>query len=230
MKILIVEDESAIAEVEKAYLEHDGYKVMVAPDGLTALELFNSDENFDLILLDLMLPGMSGIDVCKEIRKTSTVPIIMLTAKSGENDVVKGLDAGADDYIVKPFSPKILMARIRANLRKHDEQALESTRIISLGETLIVEVDNFTVKKNGEKISLTRNEFLIFSKMAERPQKIWSRDELINYALGYEYVGFERSIDSYIKNIRKKLSDSNQVDGYIQTVHGFGYRISENVS
>ena len=230
MKILIVEDESAIAEVEKAYLEHDGYKVMVAPDGLTALELFNSDENFDLILLDLMLPGMSGIDVCKGIRKTSTVPIIMLTAKSGENDVVKGLDAGADDYIVKPFSPKILMARIRANLRKHDEQALESTRIISLGETLIVEVDNFTVKKNGEKISLTRNEFLIFSKMAERPQKIWSRDELINYALGYEYVGFERSIDSYIKNIRKKLSDSNQVDGYIQTVHGFGYRISENVS
>lgn len=228
MRILIIEDEPAIAEVEKAYLTRDGYEVEMATDGLEALELFYANPAFDLVLLDLMLPGKNGVDVCKEIRKSSNVPIIMLTAKSGENDVVLGLDAGANDYIVKPFSPKILMARIRANLRRPDAIESQSTRTINVGSTLTIDMDNFTVKKEGETIPLTRNEFLIFSKIAERPKKTWSRDELINCALGYEYVGFERSIDSYIKNIRKKLSDPNQEDGYIQTVHGFGYKITEN--
>ncbi|MEG1602069.1 MAG: response regulator transcription factor [Cloacibacillus sp.] len=227
MKILIVEDERAIAEVEKAYLERDGYEAVIAADGLEGLEKFRA-EAFDLILLDLMLPGLAGTDVCREIRRTSSAPILMVTAKSGEEDIVAGLDAGADDYIVKPFSPKILMARIRANLRKTPQtEPARPSELIYVGESLVIDQQNFTVRKNGAEVSLTRNEFMILSKMASRPDKTWSRDDLITYALGYEYDGFERSIDSYIKNIRKKLSDPEHENGYIRTMHGFGYKISE---
>ena len=229
MKILIVEDEKAIAEVEKAYIERDGNEAVIALDGAEGLERFRGGD-FDLVLLDLMLPGMPGTDVCREIRRTSGTPILMVTAKSGEDDIVAGLDAGADDYIVKPFSPRILMARIRANLRKPiqpQEKAASQADIVRVGSSLVIDLDNFTVKKEGEEISLTRNEFMILSKMAARPDKTWSRDDLITYALGYEYDGFERSIDSYIKNIRKKLSDPNHDNGFIRTVHGFGYKISE---
>ena len=226
MKILIIEDESAIAEVEKAYIEGEGYGAEIARDGLEGLAKFRSD-TFDLVLLDLMLPGMAGADVCREIRRSSNAPILMVTAKSGEDDIVAGLDAGADDYIVKPFSPKILMARVRANLRKNGAAEGGGSDVITVGGSLVIDPQNFTVKKNGEEVSLTRNEFMILSKMAARPEKTWSRDDLITYALGYEYDGFERSIDSYIKNIRKKLYDPEHENGYIRTVHGFGYKISE---
>ena len=222
MRILIVEDEEAIADVEKAYMERDGYAADIAPDGLAALELFRK-ETYDLVLLDLMLPGMSGVEVCREIRRTSQLPVIMVTALSGEDDVVAGLDAGADDYVVKPFSPRVLMARIRANIRHSGEEGGAS---LTVGRDVVIDTQNFTVKKNGTDIALTRNEFMIFSKMASRPDKTWSRDDLITYALGYEYDGFERSIDSYIKNIRKKLADPEHENGYIRTIHGFGYRIS----
>ncbi|WP_455611301.1 response regulator transcription factor [Cloacibacillus porcorum] len=227
MKILIIEDELAIAEVEKAYIEREGYEAEIAQDGLDGLAKFRAD-SFDLVLLDLMLPSMAGTDVCREIRRSSNAPILMVTAKSGEDDIVAGLDARADDYIVKPFSPKILMARIRANLRKNGAaEGVAGSDVIAVGDSLVIDPQNFTVKKNGEEISLTRNEFMILSKMAARPEKTWSRDDLITYALGYEYDGFERSIDSYIKNIRKKLCDSEHENGYIRTVHGFGYKISE---
>lgn len=229
MKILIVEDERAIAEVEKAYIERDGNEAVIASDGTEGLEKFRRG-SFDLVLLDLMLPGIAGTDVCREIRRTSGTPILMVTAKSGEDDIVAGLDAGADDYIVKPFSPRILMARIRANLRKPpapESEESSSGDLIKVGSALVIDPENFTVKKNGEEISLTRNEFMILSKMAARPDKTWSRDDLITYALGYEYDGFERSIDSYIKNLRKKLSDPEHENGFIRTVHGFGYKISE---
>lgn len=226
MKILIVEDERAIADVEKAYMEKEGYSAVIAPDGLKALELFRK-EQFDLVLLDLMLPGMHGGDVCREIRKSSGVPILMVTARSGEEDVIEGLDAGADDYIVKPFSPRVLMARIRANLRKTDTLTPENKQVICVGDLLEINQNTRSVQKGGEEITMTRNEFLILSTLASRPDKTWSRDELITYALGYEYDGFERSIDSYIKNIRKKLADASHENGYIRTVHGFGYKISE---
>jgi len=151
----------------------------------------------------------------------------MVTAKSGEDDVIAGLDAGADDYIIKPFSPRVLMARIRANLRGSASFDQENGETITVGEHLVIDTARFTVTKNGEDIPLTKNEFMIFSKMASRQDKTWTRDELITYALGYEYDAFERSIDSYIKNIRKKLADREHENGYIKTVHGFGYRISE---
>ena len=226
MKILIIEDELAIAEVEQAYVEREGGSAEIARDGLEGLSKFRSG-NFDLVLLDLMLPGMGGVEVCREIRRISNVPVIMVTAKSGEDDTVAGLDAGADDYIVKPFSPRVLMARVRANLRKGGANGSESRDLIKVGDSLVIDPHNLTVKKNGEEVPLTRNEFMILSKLAARPEKTWSRDDLITYALGYEYDGFERSIDSYVKNIRKKLSDPQHENGYIRTVHGFGYKISK---
>jgi len=225
MKILIVEDEKAIADVERAYMEREGYEAVIVGDGAAALETFRRDK-FDLVLLDIMLPGLQGDDVCREIRKLSTLPIIMVTARSAEDDVIAGLDAGADDYIVKPFSPRVLMARIRANLRKLDAPGEEARPVITVGDALKIDPNSVTVRKNGEDIPMTRNEFLILSTMAARPDKTWSRDELITYALGYEYDGFERSIDSYIKNIRKKLADPAHENGFIRTVHGFGYKIS----
>ncbi|MDL2297805.1 response regulator transcription factor, partial [Synergistaceae bacterium OttesenSCG-928-D05] len=212
MKILIVEDERAIADVERAYMEREGYSAVIASDGIQALEVFRRD-TFDLVLLDIMLPGLQGDDVCREIRKISSVPILMVTAKSAEDDVIAGLDAGADDYIVKPFSPRVLMARIRANLRKFDAPGDEPKQIITVGSVLEIDPNSVMVRKNGEEIPMTRNEFLILSTMAARPEKTWSRDDLITYALGYEYDGFERSIDSYIKNIRKKLADDVHENG-----------------
>ncbi len=226
MRILIVEDERAIAEVEKAYIEREGYSAEIASNGLEGLAKFR-EKQFDLVILDLMLPGISGTDVCREIRRESNAPIIMVTAKSGEDDIVSGLDAGADDYVVKPFSPRILMARIRANMRKNGSPEDAAREPIRVGGALVIDPYNLSVKKNGKEILLTRNEFMILSKMAARPDKTWSRDDLITYALGYEYDGFERSIDSYIKNIRKKLSDAEHENGFIRTVHGFGYKISE---
>lgn len=226
MKILIVEDERAIADVEKAYLERDGYDAVIAPDGLKALELFRK-EQFDLILLDLMLPGIHGSEVCREVRRVSSVPILMVTARSGEDDVIAGLDAGADDYIIKPFSPRVLMARIRANLRKNEGSQAGTSQIIKIGQSLEINTSTRAVLKDGDEVMMTRNEYLILSTLASRPDKTWSRDELITHALGYEYDGFERSIDSYIKNIRKKLAEPAHENGYIRTVHGFGYKISE---
>ena len=226
VKILIVEDEKAIADVEKAYMLREGYEADIASDGIEALRMF-SEGAYDLVILDLMLPGMKGEFVCREIRSYSPVPIIMVTAKSGEDDVIAGLDAGADDYIIKPFSPRVLMARIRANLRGTAAFDQDNGETITVGDSLIIDTSNFTVTKNGEDIPLTKNEFMIFSKMASRQDKTWTRDELITYALGYEYDAFERSIDSYIKNIRKKLADPVHENGYIKTVHGFGYRVSE---
>ena len=227
MRILIVEDERAIAEVEKAYIERDGHMADIASDGMEALEFFNSGVTYDLLILDIMLPGMHGDEICRKIREKSQVPIIMVTARSSEDDVVAGLDAGADDYIIKPFSPRVLMARIRANLRKALPDEEQSNKKIVVDDTLVIDCGTYSVIKNGVPVAMTKNEFLIFSTMAENPGKTWSRDELITHALGYEYDGFERSIDSYIKNIRKKLADPEHENGYIKTVHGFGYIISK---
>ncbi len=200
--------------------------MLAAKTGEEALALFDAAEP-SLILLDIMLPGLDGLEVCRRIREYVACPILFLTARVEDADKVQGFAAGGDDYVVKPFSPKILMARIRANMRKNGSQDGAPSDLIRVGSALVIDPQNLTVKKNGEEVSLTRNEFMILSKMAARPDKTWSRDDLITYALGYEYDGFERSIDSYIKNIRKKLSDPEHENGFIRTVHGFGYKISE---
>ncbi|MGD9667280.1 MAG: response regulator, partial [Synergistaceae bacterium] len=149
MKILVVEDEKSIADVEKAYMLREGFEAEIATDGIEALRMFNEGA-YDLVILDLMLPGMKGESVCREIRRSSSVPIIMVTAKSGEDDVIAGLDAGADDYIIKPFSPRVLMARIRANLRNIDHPVNGNSEIINIGHDIEIDNEKLTVTKKGE--------------------------------------------------------------------------------
>jgi DNA-binding response OmpR family regulator len=229
MRVLIVEDEKAISDVISAYLRKEGYETDSALDGLRALELFNkSRENnatYDLIILDLMLPRLSGEEVCKQIRKYSNVPIIMLTARGSESDVIAGLDAGADDYVIKPFSPRVLVARVRAHLRGSlvNEASGDHSSVMQIGD-IEIDITAREVRKNGKAVNVTRNEFLVLSTLASKPEKTFSRDELISKAFGDDYDGFDRTIDTYVKNLRRKLGGDNN-NGCIRTVHGFGYRI-----
>jgi DNA-binding response OmpR family regulator len=228
MRILIVEDEKTITDVVSAYLKKEGYETDSAPDGLRALELFSESKQkntvYDLIILDLMLPHLSGEEVCRQIRLSSNVPIIMLTAKGSESDVIAGLDAGADDYVIKPFSPRVLVARVRAHLRGSlNEASGENSVVIRFGD-ISINITAREVRKCGKVVSVTRNEFLVLSTLASKPEKTFSRDELISKAFGDDYDGFDRTIDTYVKNLRRKLGGDNN-NGCIRTVHGFGYRI-----
>ena len=226
MKLLIVEDEPAIADVIAAYAAREGYETRWASDGRVALGMWE-EGGFALVILDLMLPQISGEEVCRSIRATSDVPVIMLTAKGGEDDVIAGLDAGADDYVVKPFSPRILMARVRANLRKNGDPG-PAGNVVPVGSRIEIDPARVEVRKDGQTVPLTRNEYLIFSTLASRPIRTWSRDDIIRVALGDEYNGFDRTVDTYIKNLRKKLAEPGHENGWIQTVHGFGYKIDES--
>lgn len=219
--VLVVDDEENIVEVVKAYLKKEGYKVLTAYDGKEALNIFNREE-IDFIVLDLMMPNISGEDVCKEIRLTSQVPILMLTAKVQEGDRIYGLDIGADDYMSKPFSPKELVARVRAILRRtnpHEKKA----EIIELNSgDLEINFGNMEVKKQGEYVELTATEFKLLSFLAQNIGMVFSRDTLIEKVLGYDYEGYDRTIDTHIKNIRHKIEDEK--NKYIITVYGAGYK------
>ncbi len=225
MKILIVEDEAAIAEVVSAYAKRDGYDTVTASDGLTALEIFER-EDISLVILDLMLPKLSGEEVCRRIREKSSVPIIMLTAKTSESDVVYGLDIGANDYVPKPFSPRVLMARIRAQLRPSAARDNPASGFCADGR-IEIDPERVEIRKDGKPIQVTKSEFLIFSTLASRPIRTWSREEIIRSALGDDYDGFDRTIDTYIKNLRKKLAEPGHENGWIKTVYGFGYRFDD---
>ncbi len=225
MKILIVEDEISISEVVAAYLERENYETVCATDGEQALNLFFHD-SFNLVILDLMLPKLNGIEVCKHIRQKSDVPIIMLTAKNSESDVVAGLDAGANDYVAKPFSPRVLMARIRAQLRPTDSRKKVPSITCANGR-IEIDTERVEIRKDGNVIPVTKSEFLIFLTLASKPIRTWSREEIISNALGENYDGFDRTIDTYIKNLRKKLAEPEHENGWIKTVYGFGYRFDE---
>lgn len=225
MKILIVDDEPSIAEVVSAYAKRYGYETLIASDGLEALEIFER-EDIDLIVLDLMLPKLNGEEVCRAIREKSSVPIIMLTAKTGESDVVSGFDLGANDYVSKPFSPRVLMARIRAQLRpKETRDNIASGSFV--GGRIEIDPERVEIRKDGVPIPVTKSEFLIFSTLISRPIRTWSREEIIRTALGDDYDGFDRTIDTYIKNLRKKLAEPGHENGWIKTVYGFGYRFDD---
>ncbi|MCR5346756.1 MAG: response regulator transcription factor [Fretibacterium sp.] len=229
MRILIVEDEPSIAEVVAAYARREGYETSWAPDGETAMELWEK-EGADLVLLDLMLPKLSGDEVCRRIRVQSQVPIIMLTARGSEADVVAGLDDGANDYVSKPFSPRVLMARIRAQLRPVREVRPKyegAAPILCAGGHIEVDSERVELRKDGVPIPVTKSEFLIFSTLASRPIRTWSREEIIHTALGDNYEGFDRTVDTYIKNLRKKLAEPGHENGWIRTVYGFGYRLDD---
>ncbi|HEX8948734.1 MAG TPA: response regulator transcription factor [Dissulfurispiraceae bacterium] len=219
-KVLVVEDEKKIADIVKSYLERDGFAVTLAPTGEEALRQFKS--GFDLVVLDLMLPDMDGEDVCRTIRESSDLPIIMLTARSSEDDRVKGLGIGADDYVVKPFSPRELVARVKAHLRRSRK---EERKILSFNKGLL-KLDTAAVEviKAGKKIPLTAKEFKILLLLAEKPQLVFSRLQIVNAVQGYDFEGYDRVIDAHIKNIRHKIEDDPQRPAFVKTVYGAGYK------
>lgn len=222
MKILLVEDDQSISQAEKAYLERDGYEVRIAPDGKTALDLFE-ESVYDLVVLDLMLPQLSGERVCKIIRETSDVPIIMVTAKGEVEDKVIGLELGADDYLVKPFSARELVARIRALLRRAHSDPEQQHELFDFGD-LVVDVTGHRVLVDGKEIEVTASEFKLLVMLARYPGRVYSRMELVEGVLGYDYEGYERTIDSHVKNLRSKLHEDPKNPRFLYTVHGVGYR------
>lgn len=229
-KILVVDDEPKIVEVVTSYLRNAGYLVCEALNGRQALAVFDK-ENPSLVVLDLMLPDVTGEEICNIIREKSKVPIIMLTAKIEENEILKGLDIGADDYITKPFSPRQLMARIAAVLRRTEETAIPLSDFISFNNNdLIIDYKEYDVKKNGVPVSLTPNEFKLLQIMIRYPKKVFTRDELISLAMSEDFEGYDRVIDTHIKNIRQKIETNPKSPQYILTVHGVGYRFKGDQS
>jgi two-component system OmpR family response regulator len=222
-RILIVDDEEMIVRTVKAYLDQEGFKTYTAYDGEEALRAFN-EKGPDLIVLDLMLPKMSGIEVTKKIRASSTVPIIMLTAKASEADRVVGLELGADDYVVKPFSPRELVARVRAVLRRIDGETGASDRIVS--GKLEIDLRSREVTVDGEAIELTPTEFDLLAYLAHHPGQVFTRLQLLREVQGYTYDAFARTIDTHVKNLRHKIETDPKDPKYILTVHGVGYRFT----
>lgn len=219
-----MDDEEKILEVVTSLLEKKGYSVCQAQDGSSAIMRYEQ-ENIALIILDLMLPDMTGEEVCRKIRAKSRVPIIMLTAKADEEALLHGLNIGADDYITKPFSLKELAARVEVVLRRatDDLQPLYKRNSFHNGE-LFVDVDSYTVKRNGLRISLTQSEWNILAALMKYPNKVFTREELIRIALGDDFEGYDRTIDSHIKNLRQKIESDPKHPVFIITVHGKGYR------
>ncbi len=222
--ILVVDDEPKISEVVASYLESRGYRVLTAETGSEALDAFDR-ENVALVVLDLMLPDISGEEVCRMLRNTSRVPVIMLTAKSDEASLLEGLGIGADDYVTKPFSLKALAARIEAVLRRAGDDILPlSVRASFQGGDLMVDFEKNLVRKAGQEVALTPSEMKILSALIKYPGKAFTRDELVELALGSEFDGYDRAIDSHIKNLRQKIEDDPRSPVYVLTIHGTGYK------
>jgi len=225
-KILVVDDEPKIVSTVRAYLERDGYDVAQAGDGKTALDIFKR-ENPDLIILDLMLPEIDGLEVCRRIRRSSDVPIIMLTARQEDADKLIGLEIGADDYVTKPFSPRELVARVKVVLRRTrpDSPVAASSRIEAGG--LVVDEGRFEASCHGQPIPLTATEFRILAALVRNSGLVLSRAKLLDI-LGENYEGYERTIDVHVKNLRRKLSETDAENPCtITTVHGVGYKFQE---
>lgn len=222
-KILVVDDEPNILNVIQAYLEKSGYVVYVAETGTTALQLFENLQP-DLMILDLMLPDMSGEEICRTIRRTSNIPILMLTAKSNEDDKVNGLLIGADDYVTKPFSPRELTARVVSLLRRSQAQETKEREFLQFDHNLTVDLENHEVFLKGEPVYLTPIEFKLLVTLAKHPKRVFSRMELINQIQGYAFDGYERTVDVHIKNLRQKIGDDPKHPTYISTVFGVGYK------
>ena len=222
-RVLVVDDDAKTVELVKLYLNRDGYRVLTAHDGIEALRLAREGHP-DLIVLDLMLPGIDGLEVCRTLRDESDVPIIMLTAKTTDQDKLTGLDLGADDYVTKPFSPRELAARVRAVLRRIPGE--RGPKEIKYGE-LTVNFLKHEASLFEKPLKLTTVEFKLLGILAKEPGRVFSRAELIEKALGYDFDGFDRTIDVHILNLRRKLERDPSHPKYIQTVYGAGYKLSE---
>jgi DNA-binding response OmpR family regulator len=223
-KILVVDDEKRIVEILKAYLEREGYQVITAYDGRSALELAWSHTP-DLIILDLMLPEVSGWDVCRELRQKSDVPVIMLTARDDTTDKIVGLELGADDYVTKPFDTKEIVSRVRAVLRR-SEGKLGVKAFLNVGD-ISIDTEKRLVCRGDSNIELTPIEFDLLKVLGENPGRVYSRMQLLDKIQGDAYEGYERTIDSHIKNLRKKLELDPEHPRYIITVYGVGYKLGE---
>jgi DNA-binding response OmpR family regulator len=222
--ILIVDDEARIVKLVRDYLERAGFDVIAARDGETAMTLARVEQP-DLIVLDLMLPGVDGLDICRRLRQESGVPIIMLTARVEEADRIVGLELGADDYVTKPFSPRELVARVRATLRRAQGQMGPAT-ILRAGD---VELDtaSLTAVVAGQPVDLTATEFQLLAALVRQPGRIFSREQLLEAVHGVAFEGYDRSVDSHVKNIRRKIEPDPRKPRYIQTVYGVGYRFMD---
>ena len=223
-KILIIEDEKSISDIIKFNLDKEGFLTETAYDGTIGLEKAQSLAP-DLILLDVMLPGIDGFQVCKKIRETSSVPILMLTAKEEEVDKVLGLELGADDYITKPFGMRELIARIKANLRRIELVSSLQNEPSNLREfgNLAIDMNRYEVRKDGVALELTLREFELLRYLAERENKVFSREQLLEEVWGYEYYGDIRTVDVTVRRLREKLEDDSSDPGYIMTKRGIGY-------
>ncbi|MBT2732978.1 response regulator transcription factor [Carnobacterium sp. ISL-102] len=223
MKILIVDDEPKILDIVEAYLNVKKFQVFRASNGTEAMEKFELVQP-NLIVLDLMLPDISGAVICQDIRKTSDVPIILLTAKSTEKDILTGLQMGADDYIVKPFSPKELVARVETVLRRSASPVVTETKWSFDKGMLVIYPENKQVFKNQQEIILTPTEFEILALLTSHPKQVFSREQLLESVKGLEFDVLDRIIDSHIKNLRQKIEDNTRQPYFILTVYGMGYR------
>jgi two-component system alkaline phosphatase synthesis response regulator PhoP len=222
--ILVADDSPEILRITRDYLEHAGFSVLTATDGAGALRLARQREP-DLVVLDLSMPEMDGLDVARAIRRDSALPIIMLTARADESDTLVGLELGADDYITKPFSPKELVARVRAVLRR-TSGAAEPTERLSVG-ALSIDVPRMAVSVDGRAIDLTPTEFQLLLTMARQPGRVFTRSQLLDAVHGTAFESYERAIDAHIKNLRRKLEPQPSSAHLIQTVFGVGYRLAE---
>jgi len=223
--ILVVEDEPAIATLTRDYLEHAGFAVAVAGDGPTAIRLVRTAHP-DLVVLDLGLPGIDGLDVTRTIRRDSTLPIIMVTARGEESDKLVGLELGADDYLTKPFSPKELVARVRAVLRRTGDGSSDSRDILVVGD-LVLDVPRRAVSIDGRRVDLTATEFALVETLARQPGRVFTRSQLLDAIHGVAFESYERAIDAHVKNVRRKLDPGTSDTRRIETVYGVGYRLAE---
>jgi DNA-binding response OmpR family regulator len=224
-RILVTEDDPKQATLIRVYLERERHTVLTATDGQQALELFRGRRP-DLAVVDVMIPVLSGLDVCRLIRAESTVPILMLTARSTEEDILRGLDVGADDYLTKPYSPREFTARVRALLRRAGVTAGEGRPVLSVGE-LTVDPDRFEVRVDGRLVAVTAKEFGILEVLAARPGRVFTRAQIIDAAFGFDHDVLERTVDAHVMNLRRKIENDPAEPRYLQTVYGRGYRIPE---
>ena len=223
--ILVVDDEPKIAQLARDYLEHAGFTVLTAADGRTGLARARENSP-DLIVLDLRLPDLDGLDVTRALRKDSPVPIIMLTARGEESDKLIGLELGADDYIVKPFSPKELVARVRAVLRRWEHATAADADVLRAGD-LVLDVPRMRVTAGSRPVELSPSEFQLLTALARHPGRVFTRGQLLDALHGVAFESYERAIDAHVKNLRRKLEPDPRRPRYILTVYGVGYRLAD---
>jgi DNA-binding response OmpR family regulator len=223
--ILVVDDEPRIVDLARDYLEHAGFRVIAASDGPGALELARRDRP-DLVVLDLGLPGLDGLDVTKALRAEGSIPIVMVTARDDELDKLLGLELGADDYLTKPFSPRELVARVKAVLRRAD-RPVEASDVLRVGD-LTLDVPRMRTDVAGVSVDLTPTEFTLLATLARQPGRIFTRSQLLDELRGVAFESYERAIDSHVKNLRRKIEPDPRQPRYVLTVYGVGYRLADD--